>query len=140
MAVLQLVAFSQLSSAQPTTLFPTTHLVLPATLAIAATTVVSAATVSFPAVKAGALIPEVDTSVDELEIFNATVSWSGSDNGQFVGDLAKRASASRIRGGSGETGAVIGQILGELLKAFFPLKDWTPAREQFTQSPKRRQS
>ncbi|KAL0575571.1 hypothetical protein V5O48_006415 [Marasmius crinis-equi] len=53
------------------------------------------------------------------EVFNATVSLLEPEDESF-GNPAKRASASRIRGGSGETGAVIGQILAEFLKALPP--------------------
>ncbi|KAL0576309.1 hypothetical protein V5O48_005685 [Marasmius crinis-equi] len=110
------------------------HFTLPATFAIAAASaVVNAATIPDSSVMAGALVPElVHTSVDELgEVFNATVSLlrPDKDEDEFVGNFANRASTSHIRSSSGEAGAAIGQILGELLKALFPLKDWTPARE-----------
>ncbi|KAL0564153.1 hypothetical protein V5O48_017899 [Marasmius crinis-equi] len=82
----------------------------------------------------GALVPQVRTS-DNLEVFNATVSLLGHDDDEIeseAGNLAKGAGARRLRDSDAETGAVFGEILADLLKVLFPLKDWTPAREQFT--------
>ena len=45
-----------------------------------------------------------------------------------------RPGVSMRGGASGQAGQVLGRAIAELLRQLFPIQDWTPARERFTQA------